>query len=92
MANLAEEPKFLDPKPLTNLSGGFTNKFFGSEVYLMGTAKSKMGYLWDEITRDYSSWAFPGALELAKIFLEEMDPTFTTRGDAMKPGYFWGTR
>jgi hypothetical protein len=82
----------LDPQPLMNLAGGFQNKFFGSEVYLMGTAQSKMRYLWDEITRDYTSWAFPGAMELAKIFLEEMAPTFTTRGDAMKPGAFWGTR
>ena len=29
---------------------------------------------------------------MAGIFLEEMNPSFNTKGDAMKPGYFWGHR
>lgn len=76
-------------KRYMNLSGGFSNKFFGSEVYLIGTAKSKMQYLWDEITRDNNSWNFPSAMEMAKIFIETMDPTFTTPGDAMKDWGYW---
>ena len=31
-------------------------------------------------------------MELAKIFIEEMNPTFTTKGDAMPPGMLWGHR
>lgn len=31
-------------------------------------------------------------MELAKIFIEEMSPTFNTKGDAMKPGMLWGHR
>ena len=29
---------------------------------------------------------------MAAFFLSELAPTFTTKGDAMKPGYFWGHR
>lgn len=92
MVNLQEAPKFLDPTPMMNLSGGMSNKFFGSDGYIKTSAKNKMAYLWDEITRDQSSWKWPGALEIAKIFVEDMNPTFDTKGDAMKPGIFYGHR
>lgn len=58
----------------------------------MGTAKSKLKYLWDEITSDSSSWKWPSLLELAGIFVESMEPTFSTKGDCMPPGNFYGLR
>jgi len=68
---------------------GFSNSFFATEKYIMGSAKSKLGYLWDEITRDSTPYGWFSSASLAQIFIESMEPSFSTKGDAMESGMLW---
>ena len=48
-----------------------------------------MNDLWAEISATANkSDKFPEGLALAEIFVESMEPTFTTKGDAMDSGWF----
>ena len=51
-----------------------------------------MSDIWTEIMADTSEGSFPNAEEFDQIFVESMDPTFSTIGDAMGPGILYGTR
>jgi len=64
---------------------------FSSSEYLASDAAAKKDQLWAQVVADRSSGSFPSALELPGIFLEAMDPTFTTPGDQM-PTEFFGLR
>lgn len=48
-----------------------------------------MYQLWSEINLDQSSASFPNAVGL---FFESMEPSFSTKGDAMEAGYFGSHR
>ena len=56
------------------------------------SAKAKQDQLWAKIISDTSSGSFPSSLELPGIFVESMEPTFKTKGDAMGPGVVYGNR
>jgi hypothetical protein len=64
------------------------NDYFRSQDYFDLSAAEKHDQLWNHIMADTESAEFPGSLEIAGIFLESMQPTFTTKGDAMKSGWF----
>lgn len=68
------------------------NKYFWSKEYLAKSAEDKLADLWKEITADTTSGSFPSAVELPGIFLESMEPTFQSPGDAMPPGKLYGNR
>ena len=51
-----------------------------------------MNHLWSEITSDSKSGSFPSKVGLAGIFVEAMEPSFSTKGDAMEAGYFGSHR
>lgn len=69
-----------------------SNSFYGSREYIGKSAKTKMSYLWNEIRADGNPASFPWKIEMGKIFAQCMDTVFKQAGDAMKPGYFWGSR
>lgn len=68
------------------------NTYFRSQKYLDKKAADKMTDLWTEIAADTTPAKFPSAAELAGIFLESMNPTFETVGDAMGDGMIYGVR
>jgi len=68
------------------------NTYFRSADYLKKKASDKMVDLWTEISSDKSTGKFPSAVELAGIFVESMNPTFETKGDALGEGIIYGTR
>lgn len=70
---------------LQELSGQ-SNAYYGSSSYIAKSAVQKQKELWSEISATAGkkgSW--PG-LTLAGIFVEDMEPTFNTAGDAMPAG------
>ena len=67
---------------------GKSEEFFSQDLYLQSRAEDKMNYLWSEITQDSNSGNFPSSLAFAGIFAESMEPTFSTKGDAMEVGSF----
>ena len=64
---------------------------FSSSAYLASDAASKKDQLWAKVIADRSSGSFPSTLELPGLFVEAMDPTFTTPGDQM-PTELFGLR
>jgi len=76
---------------LLELSGK-SLKFFGESSYLGMSAENKMNQLWSEVTADSNPGSFPSKLGLAGIFVEAMEPSFSTKGDAMEPGFFGSHR
>ena len=71
---------------------GQSQAFFSASSYLASSATSKMNSLWSEVTADSNPGEFPSKLGLAGIFVESMEPTFSTKGDAMEAGYFGSHR
>ena len=71
---------------------GQSEAFFSASSYLASSATSKMNSLWSEVTADSNPGEFPSKLGLAGIFVESMEPTFSTKGDAMEGGYFGSHR
>ena len=51
-----------------------------------------MNQLWSEVTSNQSPGSYPSAVGLAGIFVESMEPSFKTKGDAMEAGFLGSHR
>ena len=69
-----------------------SESYYSSAGYLGLSATDKLNHLWSEITHDQTPSSYPSTLGLAEIFVESMEPSFDTKGDAMKPGVLYGHR
>lgn len=69
-----------------------SESFYSSDGYLGLSATDKLSYLWSEITHDSTPSSYPSSAAFAGFFAESMEPTFSTKGDAMAPGSLYGHR
>ena len=58
------------------------NHWYEDTTYLTQTAKNKRDLLWNQINQDHTPSSYP-VLKLTEFFVESMDPTFHTQGDAL---------
>uniref|UniRef100_A0A7S3FXK1 Uncharacterized protein n=1 Tax=Strombidium rassoulzadegani TaxID=1082188 RepID=A0A7S3FXK1_9SPIT len=76
--------------PLQSLSDSLLpNTYFSSAEYLAKSAQEKQSLLWSQVTHDTTSADWPN---VAGIFLEGMNESFDSAGDAMPSGKLFGTR
>ena len=59
------------------------------QSYLHKSAKDKLQILWKRITRSDKSASWPG-LAIGGIFVEDMNPSFDSRGDELPAQGIWG--
>jgi hypothetical protein len=59
-----------------------SNEYYDSVSYIGQSAKSKRDMLWKDINQDHGTGSYP-VLKLSEFFVESMDPTFYTHGDAL---------
>lgn len=56
---------------------------FSSENYLKLSSNEKLSLLWNEISKDQTSFGFYSGFEVAKIFLSDLSVTFNHKGDVL---------
>lgn len=76
-----------DDEELEVLAGSLPNSYFSTDAYLKQSGSSKLNDLWTMIQSTAGTAStFYNDITQGQIMIEALDPTFSTKGDAMPSG------